>query len=148
MPKSTVEEEPPFKLPKGEPLPAILSSVKEEAITYTIKKGSRAGEQDTFYKWVWEFQITEGDYAPLRAWGETEAKVSNHPSNRARQWIEAIRNAPLGVGEEVDTDDILGLPCFIEVDNVVEERGHKTYYRTPIVAVYSADESALAEPPF
>lgn len=140
-----MEHEDQYKLPKETPLPAVLSKVEEKSYDYV-----KDGEERTFTKWVWEFDITEGEYAGLRAWGETEPKITNREDNKARQWAETLRGAPFEMGEGFDTDDVLQLPCIVVVDNVKEPKKGSSgefYYKTPVVDVLPREDGDW-EPPF
>lgn len=145
MPKATVKEESAYSLPEDVLLPAQLLSVTEEEIPYTIKSGKRAGEQGTFRKWTWEFKITDGEYAGLHAWGATEAGLStlDEPKGSlklAKPWSETLLNTELPVGYELDTDDLLGLPCQITVSHD-EPRAKKDggyFYGCPVEDVFPA----------
>lgn len=144
MPTTEMTHEDEFKLPKDVPLPAILVKVEEQSYPY-----KKDGEDRVFTKWSWEFLITDGEYAGLHAWGETEPKLTNKPDNKVRQWAETLRGAEFEMGEGLDTDDLLELPCVLLVDNVKEEKKGATgeyWYRTPIVDVLPADQ--IVEPPF
>lgn len=144
MPKQTMKEEQQWKLPKETPLPAQLTAVVEREIPYKDKK---TGADATFTKWEWEFGITEGEYAGLSAWGDTEDRLTNHPDNKVRQWAETIRGAEFDMGEGLDTDDLLGLPCTILVDNTeYTKKDGTTSYLCPVVDVYPAEQGI--EPPF
>lgn len=148
MPTSTMEHEDEWKLPKDVPLPAVLGSVKEESFPYK----DRDGKDATFTKWVWEFAITEGEYAGLHAWGDTEPRLTNHAGNKVRQWAETLTGHKYELGEGINTDDLIGLPCIISVDNTKElKKGTKDeyWYRTPIADVFPADAYYQPdEPPF
>lgn len=145
MPKSTLVEEAEFKLPKDVPLPAILNAVEEKEIPYTDKK---TGEQKKFVKWSWEFEIIDGPYQGLRAWADTENRLTTHPDNKVRQIAEALMGAEFEIGQDLDTDDLLQLPCEIIVDNVVHEKKNgEMSYLTPITQVWPAGTSD-GEPPF
>lgn len=148
MPSSTMEEEEQWKLPKDVPLPAQLAAVTEREIPYVDKK---TGESKVFVKWEWEFDITEGEHAGLKAWGDTDPKLTNHPDNRVRQWAETLRGNPFDMGEGLETDDLLGLPCLIVVDNTVYTKKDGTAsYLTPVTDVFPADGGFAQsdEPPF
>ena len=143
MPNATMEDEPEFKLPADIPLPARLVKVEEKSYPYT-----KNGEERTFTKWSWDFEITDGDYAGLHAWGDTDPKLTNHPENKVRQWGETLRGAPFEMGEGIDTDDLLDLPCLVLVDNIIDQKKGSTdkFYRCPVVDVLPADMDV--EPPF
>jgi hypothetical protein len=34
---------------------------------------------------------------------------------KARAWVEALLNRPLAPGEELDSDELVGLPCYVTV---------------------------------
>jgi hypothetical protein len=138
MPSSTMQDEPEYKLPKETLFPAMLKAVSEREIKFTNKKG----EPDTFYKWEWEFEITDGEYAGLRAWGDTEDRLTNREDNKVRQWAETLRGAPFEMGEGLNTDDLLGLECVITVDNVEHQKkdgSGKKSYLCPVIDVYPAE---------
>jgi hypothetical protein len=145
MPTTAMEHEDEYKLPKDTYLPAVLTSVVEKSYPYT-----RDGKEETFTKWVWEFDITEGEYAGLRAWGETEPRLTNRESNKVRPWAEALLGVNFEIGQGLDTDDLLQLPCVIVVDHVKEAKkgsSHEFYYKTPVVDVLPV-EAYQDEPPF
>lgn len=147
MPKTTMEEEAQWKLPAETPLPAVLVKVTTKTIEFTNKKTQKP---DSFDKWEWEFAITEGEYAGLSAWGDTEDRLTSHPDNKVRQWAETLRGKEFDLGEGLDTDDLLGLACLITVDNKTHEKkdGSKSYY-CPVADVYPSDALPQdEEPPF
>lgn len=146
MPKSTMAEEAEFKLPKEVALPAVLNAVEEKEIPYTDKK---TGKPAVFRKWQWEFEVTDGPYMGLRAWADTENRLTNHPDNKVRLFAEALFSAEFEIGQDLDTDDLLGLPCEIVVDNVVHEKKNGDLsYLCPVVQVWPAGTSAPDEAPF
>lgn len=145
MPSSTMSNEDQYKLPKDTLLPAVLKSVEEKVIPYVDKNG----KDQTFTKWTWEFEIVDGDYMGLHAWGDTEPRLTNHPDNKVRQWAETLRGAAFEMGEGLDTDDLLGLTCVIVVDNVehTKKNGEKSYL-TPVIDVLPVDAYETGEAPF
>jgi hypothetical protein len=141
MPKSTVQEEDPYKLPEDTHFPARLNKVEQKSREFVYKKGPQAGEKGERVWWEWEFQITEGEYAPLKGYGETEPKTTVTPDgsrNKAAMWIEALRDMEVSFGEDIDTDDYNGLPCAITVRHESRERsdGQGMFYSTPVKDVY------------
>jgi len=147
MPSSTMEEEQQWKLPKDTALPAQLVAVTEREIPYTDKK---TGEAKVFSKWEWEFDIVEGEYAGLESLGDTEDRLTNHPDNKVRQWAETLRGSEFEIGEGLNTDDLLGLPCLLVVDNTTyTNKDGKTSYLTPITDLFPSDAIPQSdEPPF
>ena len=152
MPTATMREESEYKLPAETPFPAILSSVEEKEIPYTDKND---GKKKTFKKWQWVFEITDGEYAGLHAYGDTEAYLSTHPDNLVRQWGEVLRDAPFEVGEGIDTDLLLGLPCVITVrhDPPRPKKDGSNFYPCPVDQVFPegtefGSRVQDSEPPF
>lgn len=144
MPKAQMEDAPKWRLPAETVFPAQLQSVTVRTIKF-----QKNGEDRSFDKWVWEFMITEGEFSPLKAIGETDAALTNHPNNKVRPWAEALRGAEFQLGEDLDTDDLIGLPCLIEVANTEEVgRGGEIFYKCPVTAVYPVDALVGSEPPF
>ena len=154
MPQTTMRDEDTYPLPDETPFPARLESVEVKTIQFEKKDrktGAKTGEWSSFDKWVWDFQITSGQYAGLHAYGETEDRLTNHPDNKVRQWAETLRDAPFEIGEGLNTDDLVGLPCIVTVrhDEPRPKKDGGNFYPCPVDDVFP--EGALPvddEPPF
>lgn len=146
MPKSTVTEEDPHKLPEDTYLPARLIHVTEKTFNFVRKtdgNGKKAGDKDSFTKWTWDFEIADGEYRGLHAEIDTDPKVSVTPDgtrNKPAQFVEALREMPVEFGEGVDTDDYDGLPCVITCRHDKRERndGQGYFYSEPVKDVFPA----------
>lgn len=146
MPSATMTEESEWKLPKDVPMRARLDAVEVRTINY-----EKNGEKRSFDKWKWEFSILEDEYAGLRAWGETEDRLTSHPDNKVRQWGETLRDKAFEFGEGIDTDDLLATECVIVVDNTSRPKSEGgTYYDCPVTDVYplSAYADLTGQPGF
>lgn len=149
MPRSTMTEQSEYALPEDVLLPAILETVEVRTINY-----KRDGKDKSFDKWVWTFQITDGDYAGLHAYGETEDRLTSHPDNKVRQWAEVLRGIGFEVGEGLDTDDLLGLPAVITVKHEeprLKKDGESYFYGCPVKDVFPEGTTApdgYGEAPF
>ena len=116
-----VEEE--LLIPEDVYLRASLKSLKEETIKFTHKYGEKKGQPGSFDKILWFFEIADGEFQGEVARGECDAKVSTHPNNRFRLWVEALMQGPLSVGDEIDPHDLVGLECMVQVKHrTVDER--------------------------
>lgn len=123
MPTATKREESEYKFPEDEYFPAVLNGVKEKKIEFRKKDRDTKAPlfnddgtpaMDSFYKWVWQFEITEGDYQGEYGYAETRAEYTTREDDQVRQFSEALLGRELEVGEELDTDAMLnGLPCMI-----------------------------------
>ena len=142
MPKAIVEEQEQWKLPHQEPMPATLVSVVEKSFSGVSQK---TGKEWSITKWTWEWDITGGDYAGLKAWGDTDPKMTNHPDDKVRQWAETLLGVELDMGDGIDTDDLLGLSGLILCNNTEEKKKDGTpFFKSEVVNVLPADY----EPPF
>lgn len=146
MPKATMKDQDEYPLPENTPFPAILESVSTRTIRY---KDKETHEDKSFDKWEWVFQITEGEYAGLKAYGETEDRLTNHPDNKVRQWAETLLDFQFDVGYDLDTDHLIGLPCVVTVSNDPprEKRDGGKFYPCPVRDVFPEGTTGT-EPPF
>lgn len=158
MPKATVEEASDYPLPEDTALPSRLESVVDSKRTFIYQSHHKAvingtqkvGDEGLIHRWKWTFDITGGEYEGLRAWGETEPRVTTGSDDKPRQWIEALRGRAFEVGEGVDTDDVVGLPCLITVRHGEPraKRDGGMFFPCDVDSVFPADALGVSEPPF
>ena len=148
-----MKEETAYPLPEDVLFQGKLNSVEVRCIDFTYKKGPKVGQKGSFDLWKWEYEITEGEYQGLRAWGETEADLNNleEPRGRAklvRPWAETLIGRQIAIGEDFDTDQVLGLPCKFTVTH--EEPRAKAdggfYYGCPVEDVFPSSASPTFVP--
>jgi hypothetical protein len=113
--KSTVIEASNYPIPEDTLIPLKLESVTQMEIPFIYKSGTRIGQSGMFIKWEWEFAIPESEYAGLTVRGNTEPRFTSNDQasgnlSLARPFAEALLGRPMELGEEVDTDDLIGLP--------------------------------------
>ena len=149
MPRSTMKEESAYPLPEDVLFQGVLNSVTIRNISGVSAKG----KDYNFDLWVWEFEITDGDQRGLRAWGETESSLNNLevPRGRAklvRPWAETLLGRQIAIGEDFDTDSVLGLPCKFTV--IHEEPRQKKdggfFYGCPVEDVFPSSASPTFVP--
>jgi hypothetical protein len=114
--KSTVIEASNYPIPEDTLLPLKLESVTRVEVPFTYRKGPKMGTAGIFIKWEWEFACGEGEYAGLNVRGNSEPRITSNDQASgdlalARPWVEALLGRELELGEEVDTDDLIGLPA-------------------------------------
>lgn len=151
MPKATMKEEAEYRLPEDTLFPAVLDEVAVRTIEYTLKKDrgmKKAGEKDSFDKWVWTFRITDGPFKGEKAYGETEDRLTNREDNRVRQWSETLLGREIEIGEEFDTDSVLGLPCQVSVrhEEPREKKDGGFFYGCPVDEVFPTGGAADFNP--
>lgn len=127
--KSTVEEASNYPIPEDTLVPLKLESVTQVEIPFVYKKGTRMGQSSIFVKWEWEFICCEGEYAGLNVRGNSEPRFTSNdqPSGMlslAKPWAEALLGRSMELGEECDTDDLVGLQVQATVRHV-EPRAKK-----------------------
>lgn len=161
MPQSTMRDQDAYPLPEDVAFPGRLVSVTEQRTEFqykahhkAVKEGKKkVGEEGVVSKWRWQFEVTDGDYTGLNAWGDTEDRLTNHPDNKVRQWAETLRGTEFEIGEGLDTDDLVGLPCLFTVRHE-EPRPRPdgtNFYPCPVQDVFpvgALDSAYPAEPPF
>ena len=107
MPKSTVVEDDPYPIPLDTLVP--LELIKCEQVTVTPRDTSKR----SFAKWEWTFRVYDGEYAGQEIRASSEPKVTNASDAAflplARPIVEALLGRSLELGEEVDTDLLIGL---------------------------------------
>jgi hypothetical protein len=114
--KTAVVEATNYPIPMDTLIPLKLESVMNVEVPFVYKKGPKLGQGGTFVKWEWGFTVTGGEYAGLEVRGNTEPRVTSSDMSSgslklARPWVEALLGRALELGEEVDTDDYIGLPA-------------------------------------
>ncbi len=153
MPKATVREESEYPLPSETMFPGRLEKVDETRRTFqykahhaAVKNGRvKAGDEGEIVRWQWQFKITDGEYAGLTGYGETDPKVTNRSDDKVRQWAETLLGRELAIGEELDTDLLIGLPCTFTVrhdDPIPRRDGNGNFYPCPVDEVFPADGSS------
>lgn len=151
MPKATVIEETSYRLPAGEYFPAKLMAVQEKEIRYFKKNpitGERTNAEASFFKWNWEFQVSGGNYEGIVVYADTPAQITNRDDDVVRSFAEALLGKKFSLGDEFDTDSVVGLDCMIRVENEkprTRTSDGRTFWPTPVVEVLSASDY---EPPF
>lgn len=154
MPSTTMTEESEYPVPAGVPLPAILQAVTVRTINFKKKDqyGNKTNIDDSFDKWVWEFKITDGEHAGKKVYGETEDRLTTRADNLVRIWTEQLLRTTIEVGQGLDTDTLIGLPCIVECrhDDPREKRDGTMFYPCPVSDVFpsSGDYVSSDEPPF
>jgi hypothetical protein len=66
----------------------------------------------------WKFEITDGEHQGFKINDGTSPKFSVDPPSKLYEWACMLLGRTFEVGDNLDTDDLIGLPCRVEV-------GHK-----------------------
>ena len=148
MPKSTVEQFDPsqlYPIPENVPVPVVLQACEQENVTFTYRQGKKAGQEGGFLKWKWTFLVDSGKYAGVQFDGSTEPKVTDSTQQEflplARPLVEALLGRPLQIGEEVDTDLLVGLHAVATVrhqDPRPRKNGDGFWYNVELNEIFPA----------
>lgn len=131
MPKATKTEAVKWRFSPDEYYPCELESVEEVSHDYTNKK---TGKPAVFTKWEWKYKIVDGDHEGLTLYGDTPAEYTNDENDKVRAWAETLMGRELDLGEDLDTDLIIGLPCLVSVrnDEARQKKDGTYFYPCPV----------------
>lgn len=141
MPKATKKEATLYRFDEDVLYPCELASVKEKTINFTNKETKQA---DSFVKWEWQFKVVDGDQQGLTIYGDTNAEYTNDENDRVRAWSETLLGREMGLGEELDTDLLIGLPCMVTVKHGEPrtKRDGSMFYPCPAAEVFPRNGAA------
>jgi hypothetical protein len=142
-----------FELPPEQVLfPARLKGVGAKTIQPkdTTKK--------SFTKWDWTFEITgpggaSGEHAGFEGQevhGETWPRITTQDEDTARNWFETLSGRQVDIGEDVDTDTVIGVPCLILLRHgeTYTSRDGREFTRVEVEDVLPWESLTDTEPPF
>lgn len=112
----TQESSGEFELiPEGTIVPARLENVEAHSFDWNGEK---------INKLKWHFTITEqGEWFGKTVQGSTSTAFTSHPNCKAYNWAVAIAGKQYKDGEELDTDDLLGMPSQIIIKHRDDSQG-------------------------
>lgn len=102
MPAYTAEERPFDLIPEGTILAARVTAI----ILKSFPDYNRLN---------WTVEITEGEHKGMSIYGSTSEKFSADPPSYFYKWACELLERTIAVGEQINTDDLIGLPCRIEI---------------------------------
>lgn len=162
MPKAPVTQGSAYRFEEGEFL-ALLRSVEERRTPFTYKShhkavqrgDKRAGEEGEVHRWVWTWDLLEGPNAGGEVTMETEPTIELEGWSPGRMAFEALQGEPLQLGQDVDTDLIVGLKGRIVLAHQPPRQvGDRTFYDTKVTDILprrdgdEANQYQDDEPPF
>lgn len=123
-----------------EPIPAG-EVVSARLVDVEVREFEWDGE--TVQKLRWNFVVDDPAYQGEKVTGDTSMTFTDHPNCKAYNWVTAITGRRYESGEELDTDDLMGLPCRI----LIGYRDGKNGKWMRVDNVYPAKASASTAPP-
>jgi hypothetical protein len=153
MPRATVGDAPDlYPLPEQTVFDGQLLACEAINVPFTYKKGPREGQPGSFDKWEWTFVVNAPgqEYDGLEVKGSTEPRITDATETDgflmlARPWVEALLGRPIQVGEDVDTDDLLALPCKFTVRHEpkrARKQGDGFWYNVAVDEVFAAGDAS------
>ncbi len=104
MVKMTAEESSFEMIPEGEIVAAKVVGIEGKSFDW----GDRLN---------WKFEVTEkGNWDGYKINGSTSLKFTIDPPSKFYEWSVELLGRTFEVGESVETDDLIGLPCRIEIE--------------------------------
>lgn len=140
-----VEDAPDLTIPADTVVRGRLEEIKLHEFDYTNKEGN----PDHGAVLQWWFEVTDtragdGKWLTRKVKGETDTKISNHPRNRFRQWAEVLLGRDLAEGQGIDTDDLIGLSCDLQIDHQADKKDPaKTYERVSSLLPLSSNDTEI-----
>ena len=104
MVKMTAEESSFEMIPEGEIVSAKVVDIERKKFDW----GERLN---------WKFEVTEpGNWLEYKINGSTSLKFTIDPPSKFYEWSVQLLGRTFDVGDDVETEDLIGLPCRIEID--------------------------------
>lgn len=104
MPVLHAEESSFEMIPEGTIVAAKVESIEMKTLDF----GDRLN---------WKFEILEPQWEGYKVNGSTSLKFTIDPPSKFYEWAVQLLGRTFELGESVDTDDLIGLPCRIEIEH-------------------------------
>lgn len=136
MPVMTAEESSFEMIPEGTIIAAKVAEIEKKTLDF----GDRLN---------WKFEITEsGPYKEYKINGSTSLKFTIDPPSKFYEWAVQLTGRTFEVGESVDTDDLIGLPCRIEIEHQQDKQDEERYWMRVATVIGPRDSTKTAEDVF
>lgn len=128
-------------LEENDVVQARLAGVEEHSFTW---------DNETVDKFKWTFVITDpeaGDWDGKEIFGDTSQVFTAHPNCKAYSWVKAITGRAYEQGEELDTDDLLGMPCRVMITHKDDKQGRTWMRVKEVLPAKAATRGVLTSAP-
>jgi hypothetical protein len=89
-------------IPEGEIVSAKVKEIKAEILEF----GPRLN---------WAFEVTETPWEGVRILDSSSQKFTIDPPSKFYEWSCQLLGRTFEVGDPIDTEDLIGLPCRVEI---------------------------------
>lgn len=135
MPEFTAEESSFEMIPEGEIVSAKVVEIRAEVLDF----GPRLN---------WAFEVTESPWEGTRILGSSSQKFTIDPPSKFYEWACQLLGRTFEVGEGIDTDDLIGLPCRIEIEYKDDKEDPKRKWMRPATVIAPRGQTKTAEDVF
>lgn len=130
------------KYPVGSRVSARVADIELDEWSFTDKK---TNELKNVQQIKWTFTIMDkGTWQGKDVFGKTTTNFVAHPNCKAYSWASAITQREPAEGESLDTDQLIGLPCVIEIGHSKPDKEGRTWMR--VDKVYPASMAQHVQP--
>ena len=135
MPQYTATESDFEMIPEGEIVAAKVKEVRAEVLEF----GPRLN---------WAFEVTQSPWEGIRILGSSSQKFTIDPPSKFYEWACQLLGRTFEVGEGIDTDDLVGLPCRIEIEYKPDKEDPKRHWMRPGSVIAPRGHTKTAEEVF
>lgn len=131
MVKMTAEESSFEMIPEGEIVAAKVVEIEGK----TFDWGERLN---------WKFEVTEkGTWEGYKINGSTSRKFTIDPPSKFYEWSVELLGRTFEVGDSVETDDLTGLPCRIEIEWQPDKDDEKKHWMRASTVIRARGSSGV-----
>lgn len=91
-------------IPEGDIVAAKVAEIEQKTLDF----GERLN---------WKFEVTEAQWEGYKINGSTSMKFTIDPPSKFYEWAVQLLGRTFELGENIDTDDLIGLQCRIEIEH-------------------------------
>jgi hypothetical protein len=131
-----IAEESSFEMiPEGEIVAAKVVSIEPKVMDF----GPRLN---------WAFEVTESPWEGTKILGSSSQKFTIDPPSKFYEWAVQLLGRTFDVGDGIDTDDLIGLPCRIEIEYKPDAEDPERKWMRPATVIAPRGGTKTAEDVF
>lgn len=136
-----------LKTGDGEEFALIEENETVGVIVTSVEANEFTWNEELVKKFRWTFDVTDqGPWQGKQINGDTSQVFTAHPNCKAYNWVSAIMGRSPAPGEELDTDDLIGMSCRVLVGHRTDKQG-RTWMTVKEVMGPRTAVGQVAEPP-
>lgn len=144
-PPSSGEGGRPELIAQNDIVDARLANVEVRSFSFENRE---TGVMEDVTKLRWDFVVLdEGDWKGKTIFGDTSTNFTNHPNCKAFNWVASLTGRQYEEGEDLDTDDLLGLPCRIIIGHKPDKGGNIWMRAKEVLPARAASATVVPQAP-